>query len=362
MSVAADAPGFVEVRLGALARNYAKLVRAAPAAQVAAVVKADAYGLGADRIAVRLREAGCRSFFVATLEEGIALRRILHESPQSEVFVFEGVRAGAGESFRRNDLIPVLNTAAQIREWSNIGAPSAVHVDTGMSRLGLSVEEFTELFSDAALSERLGMKLLMTHLACADDPQSPHNELQLQRFEAVRALIGDVRVSIGNSAGALMAKDYHGDLLRAGIALYGGNPFSGRENPMEPVASLYARVLQVREIATETTVGYGATFTASAGSRLATVGVGYADGYPRILGNRAQAYAKGRRYPVVGRISMDLTSVDVSASDAGEIEVGDYVEMIGQHVPADEIAVLCSTISYEILAGLRARVPRVYVD
>jgi alanine racemase len=350
------------VRLGALARNYAKLRDIAHDAVVGAVVKADAYGLGAQRVARRLFEEGCRQFFVATLEEGTALRGMLPVNTGAEIYVFEGLRAASENEFSRHALSPVLNTRAQVQRWASVGAACAVHVDTGMSRLGLSVEEAADLFAESTLANRIGLQCLMTHLACADQPDDPMNRLQLERFESLRAMVGDVMVSICNSAGAFLDARFHGDLIRAGIALYGGNPFSNQGNPMEPVASLFARILQLRRLEHEASVGYGATYTAPAGSRIATVGVGYADGYPRMLGNSAHAVWKSHRFPVVGRVSMDLTCVDVSDSAGDMIAVGDYVEMLGEHISLDEIAGLCSTISYEILTGLKPRVPRVYVD
>jgi alanine racemase len=354
--------GFVEVSLGALKRNFARLSAEAGDTEVGAVVKANAYGLGASRIAQTLIDAGCSKFFVATLEEGIDLRASLQPDTQIDIYVFEGLRQGAQRTFAEHRLAPVLNTSSQLEAWLEVGAPCAVHVDTGMSRLGIAVDECEKLLSDSAVRERLGLGYLMTHLACADNAEDPNNERQLAQFTALRARFGDTRVSIANSAGVFLGPRFHGDLIRAGIALYGGNPFSGRDNPMDPVASLYGRVLQLRELDHDASVGYGATFAAPAGSRIATVGVGYADGYPRMLGNLAEAVCAGQRVPVVGRVSMDLTCVDVSAVPRDSVAVGDYVEMFGQRVLIDEIAAHCNTISYEILTGLGARLPRIYAD
>jgi alanine racemase len=356
------AAGYVEVRLGSLARNYDLLRDAANEAEIGAVVKADAYGLGAARIAAFLLEKGCRRFFVATLEEGVALRDAVPADTGAEIYVFEGPRTGTERVFRTHSLIPVLNSLSQIEAWLNVGGPSVVHVDTGMSRLGVSAEESASVFSQPGIVERLGLQFLMTHLACADEPNHPHNVRQLERFNEVRAQVDVTRVSIANSAGAFLGERFRGDLIRAGIALYGGNPFAAERNPMRSVASLRARVLQVRELTRTASVGYGATYEAPAGSRIATVGVGYADGYPRILGNQGQAVLNGTRVPVVGRVSMDLTCLDVTGLGPESVSVGDYAEMFGEHVALEEIAGLCSTISYEILTGLGARLPRIYVD
>lgn len=355
-------PGYVEVRLGAIVRNYEKLREGTSGCRVGAVVKANAYGLGASRIAQSLYDADCRQFFVATIEEGIALRRQLPANTEAEIFVFEGYRSDSKQTLLENSLFPVLNTSAQAREWLAVGAPSALHVDTGMTRLGIDLDELAQLYTADKISERLQLRYLMTHLACADEPGHPQNELQLERFDKAREIAHDVEVSIANSAGAFLDPRFHGDLIRPGIALYGGNPFADHENPMETVATLYGRILQLREVPESVSIGYGASFEASANSRIATVGVGYADGYPRVLGNAALAAVKGIRVPVVGRVSMDLSTIDVSDIDAANITVGDYVEMFGDFVSIDEIAALSSTISYEILTGLGSRLPRIYVD
>lgn len=366
MSRTDGATGYVEVRLGAIARNYLKLREGTRSngngTEVGAVVKANAYGLGVEHVAPALFDVGCRKFFVATLEEGVLLRSRLAAKTDAEIYVFEGLRQGSEALYEEHTLAPVLNTPEQVRYWQRVGAPCAVHVDTGMSRLGLTMEQLSELFATGALRQQLGMQYLMTHLSCADDPEHPQNLAQLDRFEQARELVGDVKVSIANSAGAFLDQRFHGDLIRPGIALYGGNPFSEHENPMEPAASLYARVLQLRQVNADMTVGYGATFHAPAGTRIATVGVGYADGYPRILGNAALVAVRGVHVPVIGAVSMDLTCLDVTDLDADRIAVGDYVEMFGDFVSVDDIAALCSTISYEILTGLNPRLPRVCVE
>lgn len=363
MSDTIDTAGYVEVRLDALARNYARIQEAAAEAQVGAVVKADAYGLGAARIASCLQSRGCRNFFVATLEEGIALTHAMSVSEHSPaVYVFEGLRPGKERIYKQHALRPVLNTLSQITAWMEVAAPCAIQVDTGMSRLGVGMDELTALLADKAAVGRLNLRQILTHLSCADDPSSEFNARQLAAFSAVSRKPENVQVSIANTAGAFLGPAFRADLVRAGIGLYGGNPFAAAENPMDTVATLFARVLQIRELDHPAWIGYGATAKAAAGSRIATVGVGYADGYPRILGNRAHAAYGEVRLPIIGRVSMDLTCLDITALDADAIDVGDYVEMFGANVTVDELASLCETISYEVLTGLNARLPRVYLE
>lgn len=351
-------PGVLRVDLDALARNYRKLRALAGAAECAAVVKADAYGLGLGPVAERLARAGCRRFFVATLREGVALRRLLADVPIS---VLEGPAAGAEPRFVDFGLTPVLNTVAQVEGWVRAGGgPAALHLDTGMARLGLGAAEVEELAGRRELLRALRLDCIMTHLACADEPGHALNARQLEIFDTLRRRLPAARTSIANSAGVLLGGAYLGDLVRPGIALYGGNPRGTGPSPVEPVATLEGRILQLRDVTAATTVGYGATHRAEPPSRLAVLGVGYADGYPRCLGNRAQAAYRGLRVPVVGRVSMDLLCVDVSAVARGEISVGDYVELFGPTVALDEIAASAGTLAYEILTGLGARLERRY--
>jgi alanine racemase len=235
-----------------------------------------------------------------------------------------------------------------------------LHIDTGMNRLGLTSDDVGKLAARRGLTA--GVELVMTHLACADTPAHPLNREQLERFTRLRAQLPSVPTSIGNSAGTLIDAAHRGDVARPGIALYGGNPFSGAPNPMSRVVTLTAPILQIRDIDEPQPVGYGATYVASAPTRLAIVGLGYADGYPRNLGNRGTAAIKGRRVPVVGRVSMDLIAVDVGALKRGAVRVGDFVELIGPAVPLDEVAGTAGTIGYEILTGLGLRPTREYLE
>lgn len=357
-SAAAVPPsGVLTVNLDALARNYRRMRDAASPAVCAAVVKADAYGLGIAPVAARLALEGCTRFFVATVDEGVELRRIV---PDASIYVLEGVAAGAERAVAESGLIPVLNSLEQIERWSRVGGAAVLHVDTGMARLGLDERDIDRLAAEPSRLAGIEIDHVMTHLACADEPEHPLNAEQLRRFDALRRRLPPAPTSIGASAGIFLGSAHRGDLVRAGIGLYGGNPFQGRPSPVETVVTLSARIVQIRDVAKPTTVGYGATYEARPPSRLAVLAAGYADGYPRAAGNVCDAAFRGTRLPIVGRISMDLTCIDVSALPPGAIAIGDYVELIGRTVTLDEVATAAGTIGYEILTRLGPRLERRY--
>ena len=357
------------VRLGAIAANYRTYRRLAGPAAVAAVVKADGYGLGASCIAPALAEAGCDGFFVARLEEAIALRTI---SPRARIFVLDGAPADAVPALISRRLTPVLNSLSDIAAWSaaaNVGhhvLDAVVHVDTGMNRLGLPGHELAVLSAESA-KRLLGLNLVlvMSHLACSDDPTNKLNGEQLSRFRQALAMLPPAPASLAASHGAMLGPDYHFDLVRPGVALYGANPQAAEggiawpsPNLMQTVAVLTARVLQLRRIDSGESVGYGATFRAKRPTMLATIALGYADGFPRALSNKGVAVVGGVRVPIVGRISMDLTILDVTDMPEPP-HVGDAVELLGDHVGLGEVSALAGTNEYEILTRLR-RVPKVY--
>ena len=351
-------PGLLTIDLNALAKNFCTL-RAAVPAECAAVIKANAYGLGVESVAQRLFEEGCRHFFVANAKEGLELRSILSDG---SIYVFEGVSPGGEETLLAANLVPVLNSIEQIRCW-RVAAPgfsTVVHIDTGMSRLGLSALEVEQVANEYLL-DNLDLKYVLTHLACADEPSHSLNATQLERFDNLRTKLPAAKTSIGNSAGSLVGGGYCGDLARPGIALFGGNPISLNELSMETVVSLQGTIIQVREITETVTVGYGASHTIVAPARLAIVGVGYADGYPRALSNRGVAFLAGKKVPVVGRVSMDLIALDVSEIPPDCVKPGELVELLGNNIPLDEFACLAGTISYEILTGIGQRWFRNYV-
>ncbi|MYF29731.1 MAG: alanine racemase [Gammaproteobacteria bacterium] len=339
----------VTVDLGALRENYRRICHAGT--RTAAVVKADAYGLGAIRVVEAVGREGCRDFFVATEAEGIAVRAA---SRDSNIFVFSGPPdARSAASMVRHGLTPVLNDEQQLDRWrEHRETPVAVHVDTGMHRLG-----FDRGTLAASMFEGFNVGLVISHLACADDPAHPMNQQQVDRFDAIRSLFPNALGSLANSAGALSG--IGADMTRAGIALYGGNPFSTRPNPMLPVAALEARVVGLRTVAAGQPVGYGSTYTTRQATRIAVLGAGYADGIPRGLSQDARVALEGLRLPVVGRVSMDLLHVDASNVEGG-IALGDWVEVFGRTVKIDETAAWAGTISYELLTRLGSRLQRFY--
>ncbi len=358
MGASSSQAATLRIDLDALARNYALLrARAAPA-ECAAVVKADAYGLGVERVVLRLLREGCKRFFVATATEAREVRAITREA---EIAVFEGALPHTIAALAEINARPVLNSLEQIERWRGRGR-ALLHLDTGMNRLGLSVGDVAALAIRKDVLADVDFTFVMTHLACADEPEHPLNAEQIARFDRMRKQLPAARTSIGNSAGALLGVPYCGDLVRPGIALYGGNPFSDRPNPMEAVVTVTARILQVRDIGEPQTVGYGATYVASPPARIAVAGIGYADGYKRSLGNGGVAAVNGQRVPVVGRVSMDLLALDVGALPRGQVRVGDAVELIGPTVGIDEVAAAAGTISYEILTGFGRRLVREYVE
>jgi alanine racemase len=341
------------VDLGALSRNFHTLAALAAPSECGAVVKANAYGLGAAAIASRLVAEGCTTFFVATVAEGIALREVI-DVP--EVYVLEGASDIEAPRAAEYDLVPVINTDAQLDAWRAYRSrPIAVQVDTGMNRLGFAP-------SDAHPSrfEGFELALLMTHLACAEEPEHPRNALQLERFAKVTARFAGVATSIANSAGILLGPQYRGDVCRPGVALYGASPFAEPLDMLATVATLEARILQLRRVPANEPIGYGATGNADSERLIATLGVGYADGLPRVLSGHGYAAVVGAGVPIVGRVSMDLTTIDVTGL-ASSVRIGDWVELIGAQVPIEDLAELAGTNSYEILTGLGARSERRYI-
>ena len=348
----------LRIDLGAVADNY-RMLREHAYADVAAVVKANSYGLGVVAIAQRLWSTQCRTFFVATAEEGVLLRQTL---ATADIYVLEGVQPSSLEELVRHQLIPVLNTPEQCRIWSGTNAPAGLHVDTGMQRLGLDFDELSDVLAGVLHLQSLRIGLFVSHLARADEPDNAFNQLQLERvreaYRSVNSLYPNLKLSLTNSAGMLegVGPEHIG---RAGIGLYGGNPFTQRDNPMRSVLTFEAQVLQVRRVQPGTPVGYGGSYVASRESRIATVGAGYADGVPRLLSDRGRVFAEGNYYPIVGRVSMDMLHVDVTE---GPINEGGWLEICGGHVSVDEVADHAQTLAYEILTGLGERPTRQYIN
>lgn len=357
-----DAPagGRLAVDLAALVRNWRTVSRAAAPAETGAAVKGDAYGTGIERTVAALSAAGCRTFFVALPAEGVRVRAA---APEAAVYVLNGYVASAGALYRAHRLQPVIGTPAEVADWlddtGGLGDAVAIHVDTGMNRLGLTIAEAGALAADEAVCARLRPALVMSHLACADVPDHPLNRAQMERFAAVRRLFPGVPGSLANSAAIAALPGARHDLARPGIALYGGR-WSAGAAALETVATLEARVVQVRDVAPGDAVGYGAAFTAARPSRIAILALGYADGYPRRAFDAGTfAAVDGIRVPLAGRVSMDLISVDVTDLPPADLR-GRWVELFGPTVPVDEVAARCGTIGYELLTAVGRRVERRY--
>ncbi|MFD0915712.1 alanine racemase [Pseudahrensia aquimaris] len=368
------AGGRLTIDLGALVSNWQHLAKSSGAPEAGAVVKADAYGCGIERAVPALRVAGCRTFFVALVAEGM---RVKASAPDSRVFVLNGLFAGAESAIHSNGLIPVLNTLNQVERWAafarELGTPTpcAIQIDSGMRRVGMSPRDLERVVSLDYLMPHLDIQLLMTHFACADDIGHPKSEVQREVFEHTSALLPDVPRSAANSAASLQGGDFAYDLARPGVALYGGEALNDVANPVRPVATLEGRIMQITKGAAGDSVGYGGTETLKRDSRIAYVSVGYADGYLRSASNMgvplravapaATAWFKGHSLRGVGRISMDMCGFDVTDVPKNEIAEGDWIELIGPNVPLDNVARAAGTIGYELLTGLGARYERIYV-
>jgi alanine racemase len=346
----------LEISLPAIRANYRLLKNRHAKKNVAAVVKANAYGLGIAAISTTLWEEDCREFFVATLEEGIELRKIL---PDAEIAVFNGIFRAEEKEFAAHRLVPVLNSVEQI-QGSGVGIQDSgiIHVDTGMTRLGLSESDLKKL-SPRTLNPESRI-LLMSHLACANEPEHPKNAEQLTRFKQALALFPNARASLCNSSGLFLPAEFHFDVARPGCALYGINPTNGK-NPMQPVATLSAPILQIRTLERDEEVGYGATFHAKKGSKLAVAALGYADGWLRFLSNKGFAYVAGRKVPIAGRISMDMLALDITAIPENRLTASTRAEFINAQQTVDDVASAADTIGYEIFTRIGTRVNRVYM-
>lgn len=356
------------IDLGAIQRNWRLLAEHARPARCGAAVKGNAYGLGVEPVAKALWDAGCRDYFVARPKEGEELRTVL---PEAAIYVLDGLFPSQAEFYARNNLLPALISIDEAREWAAFGRvyghklPCAIHVDTGINRLGFSMEGFKALLAEGQTSGDLDVTLLMSHLACADEPSHPQNEKQRSAFAEARKMLPAVPGSLANSSGIFLGTDYAHDLVRPGIALYGGNPVAPKPNPMQAVALLEGAILQVRDVSANEPVGYGATWSAKRNGRIAILGAGYKDGVPRSLSvasgrnDSPQVMIAGQRCPIVGRVSMDMMAVDVTGIDAKR---GDRAEILGPNILIDEAAHWAGTISYELLTRLGSRYARLYAS
>ncbi|HEY8568705.1 alanine racemase [Microbulbifer sp.] len=366
--------GLLTIDLGAVVDNYSWLrQRLVNGGRCAGVVKADAYGLGVGEVAPALYRAGCRDFFVATLAEGEQLRALL--PAEVAIYLLTGVRPGSEQRCAAANLIPVLVTTEQLRQWcvltgsDGCAAPCALKVDTGMTRLGMGGEEFAQLLQMPELLAAANLQLILSHLACADEPDHPQNPAQLAVFNdfvrELRRICPAVQASFANSSGICLGEAYHFDLARPGSALYGINPLPGRKNPMRQVVSLRVPVLQQREITRDSAVGYGAAGHAAAGSWLAVVRGGYADGILRTQSGRGRGIAiagdEKIAVPMLGRVSMDTCVFDISGLSEVQRNRLEVIELLGDDWTVDDMAAAAGTIGYEILTSLGRRYGRRYL-
>jgi len=350
---------WVDIDLAALCGNYRRLAEATPGAEAAAVVKCDAYGLGLTPISRALAiEEHCRTFFVAYAETGAALRKSLADiAPNAEIFIFNGPATDSISLMQQHNLTPIVNTLGQAALWTNScsDAPAALHIDTGMNRLGLGIDDIEGLRT----LNGLNITLVMSHFACASTPGARMLSEQQAAFDDLAVHFPGVRKSLASTGGALINSDYGYDLTRLGVGLYGVGPFNGAHESITPVAQLMAPVLQVRKVKAGASAGYDCTHTLDQDAVLATVALGYGDGFPRSGSNRATAFIGGSVCPVVGVISMDLIILDVTNAPEA-VKEGDSAEFFGRDLLIEDAARACDTIGYELLTGLGGRVERRY--
>ena len=363
----ASATGVLTVDLDAIVANWRKLEKTAVPAECAAVIKADAYGCGADPVARALAAAGCKTFFVATLDEARIARAAL---PSEAIYVLDGFLQNCGDIYAKLDAKPVIGDLNELAEWdvfcrrSGWQGGAAIHIDTGMNRLGLSVSEAQGIIPRINAGDH-GIALVMSHLACAEALHNPLNARQLANFREIASLFSGVPASLSNSSGIFLGPQFQFDLVRPGAGLYGINPTPEADNPMQPVVDLKARILHIRNVEKGEAVGYGATWTARRPTRLAIVSAGYADGYFRAGGSSdgtrgAEVVVCGKRCPVAGRVSMDLMGVDITDVEKNAARRGHMVTLLGEGITVDELAHHFGTIGYEVLTSLGRRYARIY--
>jgi alanine racemase len=362
-----ESGGILTVDLSAIVANWRALSRRAMPAECSAVIKANGYGCGIEQVAQALARAGCKTFFVADLSEARRVRAVVHDVT---IYVLGTLIPNTAPAFAEIAARPVIGSLVEMAEWDAFTAQSgwrggfALHVDTGMNRLGLTAGEAAAAASRIR-SENHGITLLMSHLACAEETDNTLNERQIALFREVRLLYRGVPASLANSSGVFLGSSAHCDMVRPGVALYGVNPTPGRTNPMRAVIDLRARILQVRNVQRNETVGYNAGWTAKRATRVAVVGLGYADGYLRSAGASdaapgGQAIVSGRLCPFAGRVSMDLITIDITDLPENAARRGDLVTLIGDEISVDDVAAAGHTIGYEVLTGLGHRYHRAY--
>jgi len=364
MSSPDSSAGILTINLAELARNWRRLKSRLNGADCAAAIKADAYGLGAEKAIIQLCKAGCKEFFVAMIDEGIQVRKALNEASLAANIHILGGPMDAGETLIEHDLIPVLNSLGDMALWKDKHpqALADIHIDTGMARLGLPPSEVKNLQKEPERIKGLNISHVISHLACAEDTQTTMNSEQLENFRRALSLFPGCKASLANSSGIFLGDKYHFDLARPGAALYGVNPTPDEPNPMTQVIRLQGKILQVRDVEAPQSVGYGATHRVENKGRIATVGVGYADGYLRSLSSKGVGFIGDMPVPLVGRVSMDLITFDVSDVPDELAQPGALIDLIGPNNPVDDVAKAAGTIGYEILTSLGSRYHRIYTE
>ena len=363
----AESGGILTIDLEAIRANYRLLASRVTPAECGAVIKGDAYGCGLDQVTQTLTRAGCRTFFVAQIAEA---RRVRALARNANIFVLNGFAPGSGPAVMELNVRPVINSLVELAEWDQFRAESkweggaALHVDTGMNRLGVTIEEAAAVAARAR-NQSQGIVLLMSHLACADKPEHPLNDQQIRHFREIRALFRGTSSSLANSSGIFLDPSTYCDVARPGVALFGGNPTPGKPNPMRPVVELKARILQIRNLARGATVGYEAAWTAKRDSRIAVVAAGYADGISRLAAltdgkNPRELLISEQRCRIIGRISMDLLALDVTDLPVSAVQRDQLATIIGEGLTLDQVAEQTGTIPYEILTSLGRRFHRVW--
>jgi alanine racemase len=366
----ASATGTITVDLGRIAANWRALAAKVAPAQCAAVVKADAYGLGAERVIAVLARAGCTAFFIATPDEAQTARKI---APHADIYALDGLVGNTAAAFAHLAVKPVLSTLDDIVAWSALcrargeKLPAAIHIDTGLHRLGLPVRDVRRLAADPSMMAGIQLDLVMSHLASADNPRDPKNRDQLVAFETLSALFPGVLRSLAASDGLMLGPAFHFDLVRPGYAIYGGQASQTAPAPVKAAVTVSARILAVADVAPGETVGYSATWRAKRPSRIATIAAGYADGVPRNASAPdgrpgGHVLISGHLAPMVGRISMDLTTVDVTDLPDGAAMPGEFAKLIAEDLTIEDAGFSAGTIGYEILTRLGPRFTRLYLD
>lgn len=347
----------LEIDLSKICENYLTAKKLTSSDTItSAVIKANAYGVGAKEAFKALSGVGCNDFYVIYLEEAMELHGLTHGN--ENIYIIGSQTDKNLHDVIHHGFIPVLNTEHEIKQYAKLASdsplPCVIHFDTGMNRLGLRVEDM-----DRINTHGLDVKYIMSHLACADEPEHPMNKKQLQDMLVLKKKF-NTKISFANSSGIFLGTDYHFDQTRPGCMLYGVNPTPGKPSPVKQVATVMAKVMRISTLTKDEAVSYGATYTAKAGTRIATLGIGYADGYHRSLSSNAFCYFKGHRMPIIGRVTMDFIMVDVSALSESELQEFDYAEVLGNNITVDETADRAKTIGYEILTSLQHRFNRVY--